>query len=118
MSENLKPSAESSTTRILHARSVETSLIILAVSVVTSFLLGYCISHMRKESRQQRLIEDSVQELANWIREHSQKIADPVKAGLEVTKSAFEEASDSGARFGRRFGPFFEKKKHSFLNFL
>src|SRR5262245_56105351 len=118
MSENSKPSAESSTMRILQERPAETSLIILTVSVVTSFLLGYCISHMQKESKQRRSIEDSVQELANWIREHSQKIADPVKAGFEVTKSAFEGASDSGVRFGRRFRPFFAKKKHSFLNLL
>jgi len=73
---------------------------------------------MQKESKQRRLIEDSIQELMNSIREHSQDIADPVKASLEAAKSAFEGASDTGRQFGRHFRPFLEKKKHSFLNFL
>jgi hypothetical protein len=73
---------------------------------------------MQKESKQRRLIEDSMQELMNWIREHGQNMADPVKGGLEAAKSAFKGASDTGRRFGRHFRPFLEKKKHSFLNFL
>ena len=65
------------------------------------------------ESRRQRLMEDWMQEVANWIREHGRKIAAPIKGGLEATKSAVEEASHSGAR---HVYPFFNKQKRSFLN--
>jgi len=46
---------------------------------------------MQKESKQRRLIEDSIPELMNWIREHSQDIADPVKASLEARNLHLKE---------------------------
>ena len=116
MSEISELSAESPTTISQRAKPVETFLIILAGSVLTSFLIGYWMSHIRKESTRKRLIEDVLQELTNWIREHSQEIADPIKGGLEATKSALERASDSGARLGRRLRPLYKEKKRSFLN--
>jgi hypothetical protein len=90
--------------------------IIIAGSILVSLLLGYCISRMEERSRRQRLMEDWMQEVANWIREHGRKIAAPIKGGLEATKSAVEEASHSGARVGRHVYPFFKKQRRSFLN--
>jgi len=94
----------------------KTFLIILAGSILTSFLVGYCISRMEEESRRHRLIEDRMQEMTNWIREHGRKIAAPIKGGLEATKSAVEEVSHSGARARGNMQPFFEKQRRSFLN--
>jgi len=58
-------------------------------------------------------MEDWMQEVANWIREHGRKIAAPIKGGLEATKSAVEEVSHSDAW---HVYPFFKKQKRSFLN--
>jgi hypothetical protein len=91
-------------------------LIILAGSILTSFLLGYSISRMEEESRWHRLIEDWIQEMTNWIWEHGRKIAAPIEGGLEATKSAVEEVSRSAAHARGNLQPFFEKQKRSFLN--
>jgi hypothetical protein len=121
MNEIFEPAAESSTKKAsasgvrakerllaqIRREPVKTFSIILAGSTVVSLLLGYCIS---------RLVEDWMQEVTNWIRQHGRKIAAPIKGGLEATKSAVEEASHSGAGIGRRAHPFFKKQKRSFLN--
>lgn len=127
MSEIFEPTPESSTKnayasavgakeRLLaqvRQEPVKTFSIIIAGSILVSLLLGYCLSRMEEESRRQRLMEDWMQEIANWIGEHGRKIAAPIKGGLEATKSAVEEASHSGAR---HVYPFFKKQKRSFLN--
>ena len=97
---------------------VKTLLIILVGSVLTSFLLGYCISRMEEESRRQRLIGGWMQEMTNWIREHGRTIAAPIKGGLEATRSAVEEVSRSGARARGHRHPFFQKQQRTFLNFF
>ncbi len=89
---------------------------ILAGSILFSVLLGYRISRMQEESKRQRLMEDWMRELMKWIRQNGRKIADPIKGGLEATKSAVEEVSHSSARAGRQVQPFFEQQKRSFLN--
>jgi len=94
----------------------KTFLIILAGSMLTSFLLGYCLSRVEEESRRQRLIEDWMREVTNWIGEHGRKAVAPIKGGLEATKSALEEVSRSGQRARGHLQPFFEKQKRSFLN--
>ena len=125
-----KPAAESSgkTISALGARAkeklltqvkqepVKTLLIILAGSILASFLLGYGISRMEEESRRRRLVEDWMQEITNWIRGHGRMITAPMKGGLEATKSAVEELSRSSARAKGHLQPFFEKQKRSFLN--
>ena len=127
MSEIFEPTPESSTKnayasgvgakeRLLaqvRQEPVKTFSIIIAGSILVSLLIGYCLSRMEEESRRQRLMEDWMQEVANWIGEHGRKIAAPIKGGLEATKSAVEEASHSGAR---HVYPFFKKQKRSFLN--
>lgn len=90
--------------------------IIAAGSVVTGFLLGYCLSRMEEETRRHRIIEDGLQEVMNWIRQRGGNIAAPIKEGFEATRSAVEEVSQRGARAGRHLQPFFEKQKRSFLN--
>lgn len=90
--------------------------IIVAGSMVAGFVLGYCLSRMEEENRRDRLVEDGLQEVTNWIRQQGRNIAAPIKEGLEATKSAVEEVSQSGARVGRHLKPFFEKQKRSFLN--
>jgi hypothetical protein len=97
---------------------VKTLLIILAGSILTSFLLGYCISRMEEDSTRQRLIEGWMREMTNWIRAHGRMIAAPIKGGLEATKSAVEEVSRSGTRARGRLHPFFQKQKRPFLNFF
>lgn len=95
------------------ARSIS---VVVVGSILSGFLLGYCLSRMEEENRRHRVIEDSLQELANWIRQRSSTIAAPIKEGLEAAKSAVEEVSQSGARIGRHLQPFFGKQKRSFLN--
>ena len=97
---------------------VKTLLIILVGSILTSFLLGYCISRMEEESRRQRLIEGWMQEMTNWIREHGRMIAAPIKGGPEATRSAVEEVSRSGARARGNLHPFFQKQKRTFIKFF
>ena len=57
-----------------------------------------------------------MQEVTNWIGRHGRKIAAPIRGSLEATKSAVEEAANSGARTGRQVHPFFEDLKRSFLH--
>ena len=95
------------------ARSIT---IIIAGSMLAGFLLGYYLSQIEEEKRRHRVIEDSLQELTNWIRQQGSSIVAPIKEGLEATKSVVEEVSQSGARLGRQLQPFFKKQKRSFLN--
>jgi hypothetical protein len=90
--------------------------IIVAGSLVVGFLLGYCLSRMEEENWRDRLVEDRLREITNWIRRQGRNISAPIKEGLEATRSAVEEVSQSGARVGRQLQPFFSKQKRSFLN--
>jgi hypothetical protein len=100
----------------VRAEPAKTLSIVLGGSVVLSVLLGYCLSRMEKNSRRERLVEDWMREVTNWIGNNGRKIAIPIKEGLEATKSAVEGAAQSSARAGRQVQPFFEKQKRSFLN--
>ncbi len=128
MNEILKPVVESSKTMTalgtqakdklmaqVRQEPAKTFSIILVGSILISVLLGYRISRMEEESKRQRLMEDWMREVTKWIGQHGQKIAGPIKGGLEATKSAVEEASNSGIRLGQNWQPFFEKQKRSFL---
>jgi hypothetical protein len=130
MSDNFESAVESSrrTVSTLGAQAKEklmeqvrqeptrTFAIILAGSVLTAVLVGYYISRAEDKTRRKRLVEDSMREVANWIKQQSRSIAAPIKGGLEATKSAVEEVSNSSARVGRQLHPIFEKQKRSFLN--
>jgi hypothetical protein len=94
---------------------VKTFSLILAGSIVVSVLIGYRISRAEEESRRERFVEDWMQEVTNWIREHGGKMAAPIRGGLAATKSAVEDISNSSAQAGRQLHPFFEKQKRSFL---
>ena len=94
----------------------KTLSILLGGAILVSVLVGYGISRMEEESRRDRLMEDWVREVTNWIRQNGRKMAGPIRGGLEATKSAVEEASSSSAQMGRQLGPFLEKQKRSFLN--
>ncbi|MBV9128886.1 MAG: hypothetical protein JO298_00690 [Verrucomicrobia bacterium] len=95
---------------------VKTFTIILAASILLSVLVGYQISQREEESRRQRLIEDWMREVTDWIRQHGHKLGNPLKGGLEAAKSAVEEVSKTTARVGRQWQPALEKQKRSFLN--
>ena len=102
----------------------KTFTIILAASILLSVLIGYRISRMEEESRRQRLIEDWMRNVTNWIRQHGYKMGNPLREGLEATKSAVEEATKSAAegvsktsaRVGRQWQPRIERQKRSFLD--
>jgi hypothetical protein len=91
----------------------KTLAIILAGSILVSAAIGYRISLMEQESRRQRLVEDWMKEVTEWIRQNGRKIAAPIQEGVEATKSAAGDFSNSTAR---QWLPFFEKQKRSFLN--
>jgi hypothetical protein len=95
------------------ARSIA---VIVAGSILSGFLLGYCLSRMEEENRRHRVTEDGLHELIKWIRQRGSTIAVPIKEGLEAVKSAVEEVSQSGARIGRHFPSLFGKQKCSFLS--
>jgi len=128
MNEIFEPAVQSSTKTVsaLGARAKQSLLTqvrqkptfstILVGSILLSVLLGYRISRVQEESKRQRIMEDWMQEVMKWIRQNGRKFADPIKGGLEATKSAVEEVSNSSARLGRRVHPFVEKQKRSFLN--
>src|SRR5580704_13167243 len=94
----------------------KTFSIILAGSVLVTVLLGYFISRAENQSKQRRLVEDTLREVADWMREHGRSIAGPLKEGFDATKSAVEDVARSSARVGRQWQPFLEKQKRSFLN--
>jgi hypothetical protein len=94
----------------------KTFTIILAATIVLSVLVGYRISRMEEESKRQRLIEDWMKEVTNWIRQHGHKLGNPIREGFEATKSAVEDVAKTGARVGREWQPLLEKQKRSFLN--
>jgi hypothetical protein len=100
----------------LRQEPAKTFAIIVVGSIVGSVLLGYWILRIEEQSRRQRLMEDWMQEVTNWIRQHGRKIAAPIREGLEATKSAVAEASHSSTRAGRQLRPFLKKQKRSFLN--
>jgi hypothetical protein len=91
----------------------KTLAIILAGAVLVSAAVGYRISRMEHESRRQRLFEDWMKEVTDWIRDSGRKIANPLHEGVEATKSAVADVSNSTAK---QWLPFFEKQKRSFLN--
>ena len=91
----------------------KTLAIILASAVLVSAAVGYRISRMEHESRRQRLFEDWMKEVTDWIRQNGRKIAAPIHDGVEATKSAVGDVSNSAAK---QWLPFFEKQKRSFLN--
>jgi hypothetical protein len=92
---------------------VKTLSILLLGAIVVSVLVGYGISRMEEESRRDRLMEDWVREVTNWVGRNGRKIADPIHDGLGATKSAVEDVTHSAAR---RWLPFLEKQKRSFFN--
>jgi hypothetical protein len=91
----------------------KTLSVLLGGAILVSVLVGYGISRMEEESRRDRLMEDWVREGTNWIRRNGRKITDPIQDGLGASKSAVEDATSSTAR---RWLPFLEKQKRSFLN--
>jgi hypothetical protein len=91
----------------------KTLAVILAGSVLVSAVIGYRIATMEHESRRQRLFEDWMKEVTDWIQQNGRKIAAPIHDGVEATKSAVGDVSNSTAK---QLLPFFEKQKRSFLN--
>jgi hypothetical protein len=91
----------------------KTLTIVLAGSVLVSLAIGYSISRMEQASRRQRFVEDGIREVTNWIRQNGWKMATPLQGGVDAAKSAVADVSNSTAR---RWLPFFEKQKRSFLN--
>jgi hypothetical protein len=91
----------------------KTFAVILAGSILVSAAIGYGISRIEHESRRQRLFEDWMKEVTDWIRQNGRKIAAPIQEGVEATRSAVGDASHTTAK---QWLPFFEKQKRSFLN--
>ncbi len=103
---------------LAHVRQepVKTFAIVFAGSILVSVLVGYRISRLGEVSKRQRLVENWIREVTDWIGRQGREISVPVKEGFEATKTAVEDFSNSTARVGRRVPSFLEKQKHSFLN--
>lgn len=108
--------AKDKLTAQMRREPLKTFSLILAGSIVISVLIGYRISRAEEESRRERFVEDRMQEVTNWIRQHGGKMAAPIKDSLAATKSAVEDFSNSSAKAARQLQPFFEKQKRSFFN--
>jgi hypothetical protein len=91
----------------------KTMSLILVGSILVSLAIGYRVSRMEQESRRQRFLEDGIREITNWIKQNGWKIGGPIQGSVEATKSAVGDVSNSAAR---RWLPFLEKQKRSFLN--
>jgi hypothetical protein len=127
MNENFEPTVESfrktvndlgtqakeRITAQVQREPAKTFLIILAGSILISVLVGYRLSRMEEESKRQRMLEDWMREMTDWIRQSGRKIAAPLKESLEAGRSAVEDVSNASAR---HWLPFFEKQKRSFFN--
>ena len=90
--------------------------VIFVGSILLSVLLASCISRIQEDSKRQRLAEVWMREVMNWIRQNGQNIANPIKGGLEATRAAIGEASQSSARVSRQLPQFLRKQKRSLLN--
>jgi hypothetical protein len=127
MNENFEPTVESfrktvndlgtqakeRITAQVQREPAKTFLIILAGSILISVLVGYRLSRMEEESKRQRMLEDWMREMTDWIRQSGRKIAAPLKESLDAGKSAVEDVSNASAR---HWLPFLEKQKRSFFN--
>jgi hypothetical protein len=97
-------------------KPAKTVAVILVGSILLSVWLASRISRKQEESKQQRLVEDWMQEVMNWIRQNGQNIANPIKGGLEATRAAIGEVSQSSARVSRQVPSFLQKQKRTLLN--
>jgi hypothetical protein len=67
-------------------------------------------------SKRQRLLEQLIPELAKWMKQHGRRLAEPIRGGIEATKSAVEDVSRSGVNLQRYLRPIVEKQKRRFSN--
>jgi hypothetical protein len=85
-------------------------------TILIAVLLGYWRGRAEEASKRQRFFEQLIPELTKWMRQHGRRFADPIKEGIEATKSAVEDVSRSGVKLQRHIWPIVEKQKRRFSN--
>ena len=85
-------------------------------TILIAVLLGYWRGRVEEASKRQRLFEQLIPEFTKWMRQHGRRFADPIKEGIEATKSAVEDVSRSGVNLQRYIWPIVEKQKRRFSN--
>ena len=85
-------------------------------TVIICFLIGYWRGRVAEASKRQRFFEQLIPELTKWMKQHGRRLAEPIKEGIEATRSAAEDVSRSGADLQRRLRPIIDKQKRRFVN--
>jgi hypothetical protein len=87
-------------------------------TIILSLLIGYWRGRVEEASRRQRIFEQLIPELTKWMKQHGSRLYEPIREGIETTKSAAEEVSRSGANLQRYLRPMIRKQKRKFANFF
>ena len=85
-------------------------------TILIAVLHGYWRGRVEEASKRQRLFEQLIPYFTKWGKQHGRRLADPIKEGIEATKSAVEDVSRSGVNLQRYIWPIVEKQKRRFSN--
>jgi hypothetical protein len=83
-------------------------------TVLIGLLLGYWMGRVEEASKRQHLLEQLIPEFTKWMKQRGRLLAEPIKEGIEATKSAVEDVSRSGANLQRYIRPIVDKQKRRF----
>jgi hypothetical protein len=87
-------------------------------AIILSVLIGYWRGRVEEASRRQHIFEQLIPELTKWLKQHGSRLYEPIRGGIETTRSAAEEVSRSGANLQRYLRPIINKQKRRFANFF
>jgi hypothetical protein len=85
-------------------------------TILIGLLLGYWMGRIEEASKRQRFLEQFIPELAKWVKQRGRRLAEPIREGIEATKSAVEDVSQSGLNLQRYIRPIVKKQKRRFSN--
>ena len=90
-------------------------LAIFVGAVLISFLLGYLFSRQREAAHREQWAENLSRQIKDWLNEQGRRAAAPLKEGLDYARSAAEQASSKGVKYGRHLNPFYHEAKRRFF---
>ena len=88
----------------------------LVATIILSVLIGYWRGRVEEASRRQRIFEQLIPELTRWMKQYGRRMYEPIREGIETTRSAAEEVTRSGANLQRYLRPIINKQKRRFAN--